>query len=238
VVKHLNAALPAITEDERLPAVRLNMSVAESMRRTAHWDGALRHARIARSLLPPRAWDCATELWEAVTELNGELEYIAGDTDVARAVLDDMIDRHPDPLVRGRVVVTRVMQLHLQHRFADAVEKARFGLALFGVSLNTDNCEEAVGMKLTDVDRLLGERGLSFDALDKQLSPMTDPVQRLVMRLMLVLCPVCYRGFQALWALLVTKIVKRTILHGLMPGCGYAFACELQRSVAQRRRAD
>ncbi len=224
IVTHFNAARELLAADERWLCVLLNLTAAQRMQRTASWDGAVVYARTAHTLLPDNAWDVDYTLTMRVHLLTGELEFVTGHPDEARAVLDTALAHAKDPYKTSRIVVLRVTQLTLQGNYSAAIEQARVGLRLVGLELPHNNYAEARDAELSRIRELLNGRDLRCLS---ELPPMTDESQTATMQLLVSMGPPCYRSHPQLWAVIVATEVRLSLQHGVKPSCAYTFPGEM-----------
>lgn len=219
IADHLNHAASLLTSDEeRLEHARVNLQAAHRAGESAAFEAALAYATSAMSLLPADAWTREPALTRELYATRGEYEYLAGDPDVAELSVRAAIAHEADAIRRAELHRMLVAQYTLRADYPGAIEAGRAGLELLGVALPEADLDARLGSELERVDALLGGRSLAILAVREA---MTDPVQLVVMKLLIAMGPPCYRSHPRLWSVLVATEVRLCLEHGRAPGLKY-----------------
>ncbi len=213
-VTHFNATQePLPTEDEMLIA-RLNTTACERLRRTGNWEPALRHARIAWTLLSKedgRGWRLQYDLTLKVVGLLGELEFQNGNPKAARDVLDLGVERAHEPTHRARLIVSLVLQAMLQADAKGSIEPAVAGLRSFGQELPMDNISEAYRAEMAAIVASLDVR--RFRAL-MELKEAQDERMNATLVVLDCMMPPLMRMMPELWQLVCARYMRLMMQHG------------------------
>src|SRR5690606_8654127 len=156
-------------------------------------------------------WDADPALARALVRERGELEYLNSNFEAAERFVRLAIERTPDRVARADLHHMLVTQYTLQSRYAQAIEAAIEGLALFGVMLPDRDFEAIRDARLAEVVARVRPGSLGELAL---LPAMTAPEPRAVMRLLAALGPPCYRSHPRLWAVVVAMQMRLCLEHG------------------------
>ncbi|XXX82612.1 AAA family ATPase [Sorangium sp. So ce134] len=216
IVGHLNAGRRLLQPGpERQQVASLNLEAARRLHASAAYTAAAAHAAVGVELLPDDRWSSCYELSFELCALWAECNALSGDFAQAERLYPEMEAAARSDLDRIRVYMLEMAQAELQGRYLDAVALIRRGLALVGVHAFPDDEEEQrrdLARELSLIPVHLAGRSIA-DLPDAP--PMTDPVERATLRLLMNLWSPCYvTGLQTLFALVSVKMANFSLQHG------------------------
>jgi predicted ATPase/transcriptional regulator with GAF, ATPase, and Fis domain len=224
IVHHLNLSSSLVfDEKERLELARLNLSAGRRARSSTAFAAALDYFRTGAGLLSEAHWQSAYDLIFALAFEAAECEYLCGNFDAATAQFEKLLARAQTKLDKARVCRLRMAQNENQSRYSEALESAREGLALFGVSFpdSAEAKQAALESEIENIHSLLGARRIA-SLID--LPAMTDPETQMVMSILTEMWASTYILGDAVMARLISAtMVRLSLLHGNAAESAYGY---------------
>ena len=225
VVHHLDLALPLIVEArERLAVAELNLEAGRRAKSATAHESALSMFTAGRALL--EGADPGPEVDGLAFELGLELaesRYLCGRFEAAHELMAELTARARNPIDGARVVRLRSVQYENMARYADALENARAGLALFDLRLPAEEREKARALEdeIAAIDRLRANRPIAALA---DLPTMVDPAIRIVMAMLTDVWSAAYiLGDPTLARLISATLVRLSLEHGNVEESAYGY---------------
>ncbi len=221
---HLNLGASLIdSEAERIALARLNLAAGQRAKASAAFRAALGYYAAGASLLDEQHWQAEHALAFELNREAAQCEYLCGEFDLAQRRFDALLERADDSLERASVHRLRLIQFENVARFTDALASAREGLALFGVAMPTDEADKrtALERELESIRRGTGDRTIASLI---HLPVMSDPAQRLVMRMLTDIWSSAYiTGDATLARLISATLVRLSLEHGNTEESAYGY---------------
>ncbi|MCG8614830.1 MAG: AAA family ATPase [Desulfobacterales bacterium] len=227
ILGHLNAGADLIHDStEQMTMVRLNMAASEKARGATAFQAMLEFNRAAFDLAGKAAggikgfWE--TSYRDALTLCRdlAESEFIEGDKTRAESLIQDSLAYTRTAGERAESLNILIVHYTLQARYAEAISAGRQALDEFGIFLPDGDWEQYRDKEVLQIRQKLEGTGVAA-IFDRPV--MTDTDMLTVARLLITLGPPCYRTHQALWSVIVPKVVNLTLDHGLVPQIGYSY---------------
>lgn len=221
IVNHLNAGR-ALLQDaaERKQLARSNLQVARRARASTAYSDALQHLEIAGELLGESVWDDDYPLAYALHMERLECEYQAGNPENADRLFEALLARVTDPIERAKVFYTKILVETNRNRNDLAIELGLVALAEFGVRVPKH--PGAIRLLVQMLKVRVKVRGRSPNEL-AALPSVQDPAQRMVMQLLMSICPAAYFSNPDVMTYAALKIVDLTLSHGNAPSSSYGY---------------
>jgi predicted ATPase/signal transduction histidine kinase len=224
IVSHLNLGAALVeSPTERVELAQLNLDAGRRAREASAFDAARSYFRSGSALLEAPHWRSHHELAFALGLGCAECEYLGGDFEAAERLTDTLLARTRDPLDRAQVFSLRMVQAENQARYAQALQSAREGLALFGVELPQRDADQAAALarEVGHIEALLAGRSIASLI---ELPPMSDPGMRMVMSMLTdIWSPVYILGEATLARLISALLVRLSLQHGQCGESAYGY---------------
>lgn len=225
VTEHLNAGMELITDTaEKTALVQLNVDAARKAKAAIAYGSALHYHRVAGSFFENA--DFVELMWKEHNDLAlslykewSESEFLEGDQTIAERHIRTAVAHADSAVDKAETMNALIVQYTLQARYADAIDAAREGLSLLGITLPEDDYETERDKEIAAVLENLAGRSVA-SLIDLPL--MTHPEMRTATKLLITMGPPCYRSHQRLWSVLVPKVVNLTMRFGNLPQIGYS----------------
>lgn len=224
IVHHLNLASGLIVdESERIDLARLNLSAGQKAKSSTAYAAALDHLKAGLALLTETHWQSDFDLVFALHLETAECQYLCGHFEETEEQFALLLSRAATSLERAKVYRLRMVQYENQVRYADALDSAREGLALFGVIFPNDQPEKeaALEREIETIQTLLAGRAIE-SLID--LPVMTDPAIRMVMNILTDIWSSTYILGDAILARLISAtMVRLSLEHGNAEESAYGY---------------
>ncbi|MGE5403453.1 MAG: AAA family ATPase, partial [Candidatus Saccharibacteria bacterium] len=136
VVNHLNLAIELYTvRNAKIQLASLNLQASKKAKSSVAFTLALRHIVIANELIEPESWDTDYDLTLDIHMERMECELINGMSTEAERTFGVILKRAHTDLDKAKAYDMQVIALTNMGRFKEAIESAKVGLKLCGVSL-------------------------------------------------------------------------------------------------------
>ncbi|MCP5161390.1 MAG: AAA family ATPase [Hahellaceae bacterium] len=181
IVEQLNHSIALIHDQtERLTLMKLNLRAARQARAASVWEAAVGYARQALALLPESAWEEGATDIRDIYQIKAECEYLDGHPEASEKDYEILLSRVTDDLFRAEICATRLVQSIGRADIQKGLAYGCQGLAYLGLPVPPDDqlpgaLKEARARLLKSAPDGLVDAG--------KLPEMTDPAQRLAMRI-------------------------------------------------------
>jgi predicted ATPase/signal transduction histidine kinase len=144
VVAHLNAAVPAIPDDDRrLELAQLNLDAARKARASNAYDAALHNAEAGLALLSADAWNRLYDLTFRLRLMRAQALAVVGRVDEAEIEFAELLPATSPDFDRAETCDIRSEVLLIAGRPADAYAAGRAGLEQLGIGFPATRDETA-----------------------------------------------------------------------------------------------
>jgi predicted ATPase/signal transduction histidine kinase len=187
VLEHLNRGRALIKHpNERLGVIRLNFEAALSAKAASAYGEACECFEAARRLLTADAWHEQHELTRQIYLGRAETEYLVGDVQRARQLIEVALQHTESPVKRAELHDLLAVQHTLQGEYGEAMRIGREALGALGVELPATGIRDALEHELSRVTEWDPE-----DVFPKvtEESSMRDPKIQAVMGMLMNLLP-------------------------------------------------
>lgn len=221
IVNHLNIGRPLITQPLQVEELaQLNLVAGCKAKNSTAYGAAYNYIVAGIDLLPATCWESHYELSLALYKERAEIEYLTGNFEAAETCLEAAIAKARSPLEKAEIYNMSIVQYTLQAKYPEAIQAGREALALINIDLPETQLDEARAAELTLTQHLLQDR--SFLAF-AELPFMTQPQQKIAIKLLISMGPPTYRSHQRLWSVICAKAVNLCLQYGNTPEIGYIY---------------
>lgn len=214
IVNQMNRGLALIGDAaEKARLRRFNLTAGKRAKAATAYASARPYLEMAERLIAPDGWALNyDETWAIHMEL-AECVYLSGDLQRADQLFDVALTQARSLPDRMRAYRLRMSLYQFVGRFADAVDAALEGAALFGMHFpaDPDDIDRATADERTLASQLLGGRRIA----DLQDAPIIDSPDIMAMVSLLVdASPCVYIARPALWPLILMRGLNLALRHG------------------------
>jgi predicted ATPase/signal transduction histidine kinase/tRNA A-37 threonylcarbamoyl transferase component Bud32 len=224
LVNHLNFGAPLLTDpDERLDLARLNLVAGKRVKAATAYQAAASYLAEGMNLLSANSWEHDYELCFDLHAQRAECEYLNGRFEEAEALFEIILSRVRSDLERAHIYDLRMILYSTLGKMADTVRVGLTGLALFGVTFPEDERaqEAALAAALAEIGENLGQRRIE----DLVHAPViTDPVQRMIMKLLATVSAPASFITPTFFALIIATEVNLALKYGHTEVSAYVYA--------------
>ncbi len=223
VADQLNAGLALIDDPaERFVLAGLDRRAAERAVRANAYQAALEYLDAAIACLPSDVWEAQHGTALALYRRRAEVAYLAGDYERSMADIAVVRARAVDVLDRAAICALLITEYTVLGRNAEAVEEARGALALLDIEVPRTDLRQALEAELAPIRAALADRSIA-SLID--LPEMTDPVQRIAMKVLMPVHTAAYfAGQRDLYGWFLARMTHLSLSYGHTPESpkGYA----------------
>lgn len=222
VLDHINIGLERIVEPaRRLEAAQLNLQAGLQAKHATAYETALVYLRHVTALLPESAWTDNYALTFQAYRERAETEYLCANFQIAADLFDLLLKKAASNLDQASVCIMRIQLEASQDNYREVLELGRKALALLKVRCNLAPNAFAVALQWRKVKRKLAGRSVESLA---ELPPMTDPVRKLVMAILMHTSHANFYLHQNGWASNILTMLETTLDFGMTPEASVSFA--------------
>ncbi|MGB3223015.1 MAG: AAA family ATPase [Desulforhopalus sp.] len=226
ILEHLNAGSSLIDDSaEGWKMIELNMQAAKKARAATAYRAMLTFNRAAYAFALRQDQDAGT-FWnthyEVALQLSRDLaesEFVEGDRRTAEHIIEQSMHSTRTAVERAETLNIQIVHYTLLARYEEAIASGRKALQKLGIQLPEENYEEFRDREIQECRKALQNKEISSL---RNAPLMTNREMQTATRLLITLGPPCYRTHQRLWSVIVPKVVKFTLEHGLIPQIGYS----------------
>jgi predicted ATPase/signal transduction histidine kinase len=221
IVNHLNIGNTLITDpNQKQELARLNLLAGIKAKASTAYAGAFTYITAGMELLPADCWENHYDLSFAFFKERAEIEYLNGNFAHAAYWLQQTVEKAKTPLEKAEVYNMSIVQYTLQAKYPEAIKAGREALALINIDLPESNLDQVRDAELAIAEATLKNR--SFLVLG-DLPMMTEPEQKMAIKLLISMGPPTYRSHQRLWSVICAKAVNLCWQYGNTPEIGYIY---------------
>ncbi|MGB3512467.1 MAG: ATP-binding sensor histidine kinase [Microcoleaceae cyanobacterium] len=221
IVNHLDLARTLIIKPlQREELAKLNLLAGTKAKASTAYAGALSYIQVGIELLPDDCWQQHYELSFSLYKERAEVEYLNGNIETAEMWIERILKNAKTPMEKAEVYNMSIIQYTLQAKYPEAIQAGRRGLKLVNVDLPKENFEQVRDVELAIATETF--KNLPFASLT-ELPLMTQPEQKMAIKLLITLGPPTYRSHQRLWSVICAKAINLCLKYGNTPEVGYIY---------------
>ncbi len=212
ILPHLGHAPHLISPSSlRLELADLYLKAGRRAKASGTYRTACEFFRIGSQLLPPGVWESEHERAFTLQAELAESSYLAGELEVAQSLFSTLLAQALTPLESARVHTQQTLLMTMSGQHDRALEIGLEGLHILGIDLPLEPDRALIAAEQEEVATQLGGRR----AADLAGLPWTkDPCVEQAVALINSMLGSAYRSAQGLYALLVLRSVKLSLVHG------------------------
>jgi predicted ATPase/signal transduction histidine kinase len=201
-----------IDRDEKAQVATIDLRAGRKAKEAAAYESARAYFSAGMALLDERDWDSQYELTFSLWLERAECELLSGNFEKAEQLIVELPQRGASKVDQAAVYHLKVQFHVMKSENQQAVASALTCLRLFGIDLPAHPTLEQVQAEYETVWQTLNGR-LTEDLID--LPMITDPELQAAMQVLSVLTPPAYFTDFHLFCLLVCRMVKVSMQHGM-----------------------
>ncbi|MBT9314047.1 hybrid sensor histidine kinase/response regulator [Leptothoe spongobia] len=222
IVRHLNLGRTQNTQaDFPLDLAQLNLKAAQKAKGAIAYEPAHTYLCIGLECLPVASWQDHYPLTLALHQAQAEVEYLLGNFDVSRQILETVLEQGKTVIERAEAYNLLVVQSTVQTEYAMALEYGRQALKLFDIDFPEDNFTAAFNQGYRQIQTQLGSR--SIRALI-DLPEIVEPEQKLAVKILSNLGSAAYRYNQTIWQIVVVLSINLFLKYGNVAESCYGYS--------------
>jgi PAS domain S-box-containing protein len=212
IASHLNAGAAAITDPSaRIDSARVCLQAANRAKATNAYRAAADFAAVGIRFLPEDGFEVEPQLARRLHLQAAECAYLAGQFAVVDHYLKAVLARSVAPVDRAEAYLIQVLALVADGRNEEALEVGDIACRSLGLELTRAPTREDIEGAYREIDELLDGRGVEHIL---ELPMMTDPVQRLALRILASLSTAAIFTSQQLLSFHDAQMVILSLKHG------------------------
>lgn len=223
IVDHLNLGRALITDPaEKTQLARLDLAAARKAKSACAYGAAQRYLEGGMATLGD-AWESEYALTLALFDEMAEVEYLSGNYERSERLIETIWERARRAPDRAEAYARLVTQRTMLGKNEEAIAAAAKALRLLGMTLpEGDDLMVAVDAELAEIEEGLRDRSIA-PLID--LPPMTDPVIKAVMKvLMTVHTAVYFANHYRLYCWVLARMTNLSIRYGNVPEASKGYA--------------
>lgn len=221
IVNHLDLGRTLMTKPaQREELAKLNLLAGTKAKASTAYAGALSYIQVGIELLPDDCWQHHYQLTFSLYKERAEVEYLNGNIEAAEMWIERILQNAHTPMEKAEIYNLSIIQYTLQAKYPEAIKAGRRGLRLVNVDLPKENFEQVRDAELAIATETF--KNLPFASLT-ELPVMTEPEQKMAIKLLITLGPPTYRSHQRLWSVICAKAVNLCLKYGNTPEVGYIY---------------
>ena len=223
IVDHLNLGRTLVADDASflLELARLNLEAAQKSKQSTAYAAARDYLSTGLSCLPEESWRDHYDLTLAFYREHAQVAYLLGDFDQSRQRLETILARAHTRLDQAEAYNLLVVQATIQTHYAQALDYGRQALQQLGIEFPTDDFTAAFERGYRDLKLELGDRPL---ATLLELPEISQPEQRLAVKVLSNMGSAAYRYDQTVWQVVVVISIRLFLAYGNVPESCYGYS--------------
>jgi len=213
VANQLNrGAALLIDRDEKVRVATINLTAGQKAKASTAYASAREYFSAGMALLDERDWSSHYELTFSLWLERAECEFLSGNFEQAEQIIVELLRRGASKVDQAAVYRLKVLLHILKSENQQAVATGLTHLRQFGIDIPACPTEEQVQAEYETVWQTLEGRPIE-SLID--LPPMTDTELQAVMQVLSVLATPVYADNYGLYCLLLCRMVKAGVQHGM-----------------------
>ena len=222
VLRQFHLGMDSIShQSERNAIANLCLRAGEHAVSQGDFALASRFLNFGISLLNRESWKDEYDLTLALYNDSAEVEYSKSNFEYVDELVSTVLENARCFRDTLRARASRIYSLSTRYQMTEAVDESLMVLNHLGEKFPAKPTRFHIGRELIRVWRLLKNK---TNEMILRMPIMTDPDKIATVQILNLLFPGAYRTRPKLWGLIVLRVVKLTILHGLSPVSAVGFA--------------
>ena len=223
IVNNLNYGIDSSEDErERVQIATLNLRAARKAKKSIAYAAAADYLNKGIAFLEEDHWNREYRLIFGLYKESAETEYLKGDIETSETLAYHTIKHAKSIIDRVKIYNILAIQYTVTAQYREAIREGKIALKLLGIEWNDDELSSELDSALQSAQKRLEHREIS-SLID--LPELKIPEKRSAIELLHNLLPAAYSSNQALWSVLVVKMVNLSLQYGHIPECcfGYSF---------------
>ncbi|MDX2099612.1 MAG: AAA family ATPase, partial [Leptolyngbyaceae cyanobacterium bins.59] len=222
ILSHLNESKSLLqTISELIELAELNLLASRRARATAAFQSALRYLHMALECLPENPWEQYADLTASLYIEGLELEYLNGNFEQAETLATIALTHTVRPAEQITIYRSLIRKYTLEANYERAIESGKKALQILGMDLPLGDLDDAFTLEVSHIENRLAGREIR-SLLEEP--DMVAPEQLIITNLLVDLIPTAYIANQALFAVIVARVVHLSLQFGHSPDCSHGYS--------------
>jgi len=222
IVDHLNMGRDLIRKPkDRLQLARLNLEAGRTSKEATAYHAAHEYLAVGLDCLSKQSWKAHYQLTLELHKEQAEVEYLIGHFEHSKTLIDRILKNAVSLIDRIEVYNLLIVQYTVKTQYKEAIQVGREALKLLNVNLPENDLQSVFDTEYAKFKYRLQHRNIA-SLLD--LEEITDPQQKLIVKLLSNLGSAAYRYEQKLWEVVVVLSLNCFLEYGNIPESCYGYS--------------
>ncbi|HHB92315.1 MAG TPA: GAF domain-containing protein [Thioploca sp.] len=222
VVDHLNAGRELITDiQKQVQIAQLNLVAGQKAKNATAYVAALQYLTIGIKCLNDSHWSTNYTLTFDLHKEKAEVEFLNNNFSQSELLIYTTLDKAQSVIEKTSLYSMLTVQYTMLAKYEEATQAGRTALKLLDIDLPTTDLTTALQTEMIAVQKNLGDRTISSIV---NATEMTEPLIRAGTQILVKLITTTYQSNQALFAVVVSKIVKFSLKYGNISESPFGYA--------------
>lgn len=223
IVNHWNTGLDTIRDTgEQRNLFGLNLQAAGKAKTANAYQAAKGYLQAASYLGEKFKLSEQDPDWFPLQKEKAEVAFLLSEFDQSEAIIRDTLEKTRQLRQQTSLYRMLALQYTMDSKYGEAIEVGRNALRLLGIDIPVEGLESEIGKEIGQVFGRLGDQPVS----SLVRAPLMKEEQHIMAaELLAVMLAPSFFANQALFALVVTKIVNLSLEHGNIPSSCFGYGC-------------
>ncbi|MDM8567489.1 AAA family ATPase [Candidatus Halobeggiatoa sp. HSG11] len=212
IVDHFNMGIELITnEKEKIKLAQLNLEAGKKAKDATAYEAALQYFISGIQYLNVNSWVVNYNLTFDLYKEKSEIEFLNGNFEQSEKLINFVLDKTQTVAEKATLYSMLIVQYTMLARYEEATQAGRKALNLMDIDLPEIDLDVALQTEMDMAKENLGNRQIAsvVDAAE-----MTNSLMRASTQVLVKLITTTYQSNQALFAVVVVKIVNASLKYG------------------------
>ncbi|NEO85809.1 MAG: AAA family ATPase [Spirulina sp. SIO3F2] len=223
ITNNLNYGIELIDDQrEKTQIATLNLRAAHKAKKSTAYAASANYLSFGIQLLKENGWHDNYLLMFDLHKECAESEYLQGDLGRSEIIANKALERARSAIEKIEIYNILIVQYTVTAQYQKAIDFGRIALNLLEIQWQDDQLKQDLEQELQSAKEQLGDREISA-LID--CPEMVIPEKRSAIEILHNLLPATFSVHQALWCVLVVKMVNLSLQYGHIAECcfGYSF---------------
>lgn len=221
IANHCNYSSELVLDlEEKLKIATVNLQAAKKAKALMQYDLARNYTIEGIGIVPEEIWTARQDLAFNLHKERAEIEYLNGNWEGAKILVEYLISHATSSLEKAEFENILIPHYTLNCQYEEAISIGKRTLKSLGVEFARHDLSSELKAELDAIQLTLSNQKIDYL---KTHPPLSDRKWEMVMKLLrsLEFPTACID--RTLWALIIAKMVRITLLHGYAPESAIAY---------------
>lgn len=222
IVDHLNLGRELMRKSkDRLVLSQLNLEAGRTSKEATAYYAAHEYLAVGLDCLSSQSWKAHYQLTLELHKEQAEVEYLIGNFKRSKTLIDRILRNATSLIDQIEVYSLLIVQYTVNTQYKEAIQAGREALKLLNVDLPEKDLHSVFDAEYAKLKRRLQQQSI---ASLLELEEITDPQQKLIVKLLSNLGSAAYRYEQKLWEVVVVLSLNCFLEYGNIPESCYGYS--------------